>query len=168
MVIARTNLILITFLLSFLLVPGLAADVERWGVFEAEFRGPSEGNPFVEVELSAVFSHGGRDIRAPGFYDGGGVYRIRFMPDEVGEWTYTTESNRSELSGKTGSFNCAKPRAGNRGPVGVRDTFHFAYADGTPFFPFGTTAYAWIHQGDELEAQTLATLKTAGFNKIRM
>ena len=40
----------------------------------------------------------------------------------------------------------------------VRDTFHFAHADGTP-------CYAWAHQGDALEEQTLETLKTAGFNK---
>ena len=166
--ILKASAIPVILLLSFGLAPCLAAGMERWGVFEAEFRGPSSGNPFVDVTISAVFAHGGREIRAPGFYDGDGIYRIRFMPDELGEWTYTTESNRSELSGKTGAFACSNPPAGNHGPVRVRDTFHFAYADGTPFFPFGTTAYAWIHQGVELEAQTLATLKTAGFNKIRM
>ncbi len=32
----------------------------------------------------------------------------------------------------------------------------------------GTTCYAWTHQGDELEEQTLKTLKTAPFNKLRM
>ncbi|MCP5112920.1 MAG: DUF5060 domain-containing protein [bacterium] len=85
-------------LVFILAAPGLAVDVERWGVFEAEFRGPAGGNPFVEVELSAVFTHRDRQIRAPGFYDGDGSYRIRLMPDELGEWTYTTESNRSELS----------------------------------------------------------------------
>ena len=50
----------------------------------------------------------------------------------------------------------------------VRNTFHFAYADGTPYFPIGTTCYAWTHQGDELEEQTLATLKAGPFNKMRM
>ena len=60
------------------------------------------------------------------------------------------------------------PSAGNHGPVRVRTTFHFAYADGTPYFPIGTTCYAWTHQGDALEEQTLATLKHAPFNKMRM
>jgi len=45
---------------------------------------------------------------------------------------------------------------------------HFAYADGTPYFPFGTTCYAWAHQGDAMEEETLATLRTSPFNKIRM
>jgi len=155
-------------LISSLAAPTFAADVERWGIFEAEFLGPSGGNPFVEVEMSAVFTRGDRQIRTRGFYDGGGVYRVRFMPDELGEWSYTTEGNRPELNGKSGSFNCTPPSEGNHGPVRVRDTYHFAYPGGEPFFPFGTTAYAWTHQGDELEAQTLATLKASGFNKIRM
>ncbi len=36
------------------------------------------------------------------------------------------------LNGKSGAFECVPPEAGNRGPVSVRDGFHFAYADGTP------------------------------------
>ena len=54
------------------------------------------------------------------------------------------------------------------GPVGVRDTYHFAYADGTPYHQVGTTCYAWAHQGDQLEEQTLEALAAAPFNKIRM
>ena len=50
----------------------------------------------------------------------------------------------------------------------VRDTFHFAYEDGTPHFSVGTTCYVWNHQGDALEEQTLETLETAPFNKMRM
>ncbi len=50
----------------------------------------------------------------------------------------------------------------------VRNRYHFAHADGTPFFPFGTTCYAWTHQTPELQARTLETLRTAGFNKMRM
>jgi hypothetical protein len=50
----------------------------------------------------------------------------------------------------------------------VHNTFHFAYADGTPFFQVGTTCYAWVHQGDDLEGETLNTLCRSPFNKIRM
>ena len=32
----------------------------------------------------------------------------------------------------------------------VKDTFNFAYADGKPHYSFGTTCYAWVHQGDSL------------------
>jgi hypothetical protein len=146
----------------------MSTSVEQWGLFEASLQGPSEGNPFVDVELSAEFNCGDKKVNVPGFYDGDGIYRVRFMPEEQGEWTYSTQSNAKELNNQSGAFVCAAPAADNHGPVRVRDTFHFAYADGTPYFPFGTTCYAWVHQGDALEEQTLETLKTAAFNKMRM
>ncbi len=143
-------------------------EIEQWGVHEASFRGTADGNPFLDVKFSGRFTNGDRTVEADGFYDGDGMYRIRFMPDRLGVWKYRTKSNQPALEGKTGEFACVKPAAGNHGPVQVRGMYQFGYADGTPYFPFGTTCYAWIHQGDALEAQTLATLKASPFNKIRM
>ena len=142
--------------------------VERWGLFEVQFSGPSSGAPYVEVKFGADFRLEHRTVPVDGFYDGNGEYRVRFSPDAEGEWTFTTRSNRPELNGKTGSFVCAAAPASNHGPVVVRKTWHFGYADGTPYLPYGTTCYAWTHQGDELEEQTLSTLKQSPFNKIRM
>jgi Domain of unknown function (DUF5060)/Protein of unknown function (DUF4038)/Domain of unknown function (DUF5605) len=140
----------------------------RWEVFELTLAGPSSGNPFTEVQLTATFAMGHRAILVDGFYDGGGNYKIRFMPDAEGEWSYTTASTALDLSGKTGRFTCIAALAGVHGPVIVRNTHHFAYADGTPYFPFGTTCYAWVHQSEDLQQQTLKTLRTGPFNKIRM
>ena len=144
------------------------ATVERWGVYEMALQAPEVGNPFVEVQLKGRFRYAHREMLVDGFYDGGGSYRLRFMPDKLGEWSVLTESNQKELAGQEDTFTCTPPEPGNHGPVVVRDTFHFAYADGTPYFPFGSTCYAWVHQGDELEAQTLRTLTESPFNKIRM
>jgi hypothetical protein len=148
--------------------PLRAGDVEQWGLFEVALKGPTIGNPFVDVELSATFTQGDRKLRVSGFYDGDGTYRVRFMPPTQGEWAYATASNKPELDGRGGKFTVGKPSPGNRGPVRVRNTYHFAYADGTPHYSVGTTCYAWVHQGDKLEEQTLATLKQSPFNKIRM
>ncbi|WFU11526.1 DUF5060 domain-containing protein (plasmid) [Rhizobium sp. CB3090] len=145
-----------------------SATVEKWGVFEAAFNGPSGGNPYLDVAFDAVFSQNSREIRVPGFYDGDGVYRVRFMPDNEGEWFFRTRSKTADLNGKTGSFVATKPSESNHGPVHVRNKFHFAYADGKPFLSFGTTCYAWTHQPLEMQAQTLETLKKSRFNKIRM
>lgn len=145
-----------------------AENVEKWGLFETSFDGPSGGNPYLEVSFDAVFSHKGRDVRVPGFYDGDGIYRLRFMPETEGEWTFRTRSATAKLDGQTGSLTCIAPSKGNRGPVRVRNKFHFAYADGTPFLSFGTTCYAWTHQPLAEQEKTLATLETSGFNKIRM
>ncbi|WP_342479968.1 DUF5060 domain-containing protein [Paenibacillus sp. FSL L8-0340] len=143
-------------------------EAERWGLFELELNGPCSGNPFVDVDLTAEFKYNNRVLRPDGFYDGEGRYKVRFMPDTVGTWTYRTRSNIAELNGISGEFVCVEAGEGNHGPVRVSNQYHFAYADGSPHFSFGTTCYAWTHQREELQEQTLATLKSGPFNKIRM
>lgn len=59
-------------------------------------------------------------------------------------------------------------RAAIAGQVRVADTYHFAYADGTPYRELGTTSYAWQHQPEARCTQTLRTLPASPFNKIRM
>lgn len=142
--------------------------VARWDHFEIDLLGPSAGNPFLDVTLSATFRYQHRSISVDGFYDGGGSYKIRFMPDEIGDWSWTTTSSASALDGKSGVFHCAPPEKGNRGPVAVRDSFHFGYADGTPYVECGTTCYAWAFQAQSTQQQTVATLAASPFNKIRM
>lgn len=143
--------------------------VEQWGRFEDTFKGPSSGNPFMEVEVKADFwQPGGNDtIRVSGFYDGGGRYVIRFMPSVSGTWKYRTMSNVPALSGKSGSLQCT-PAVENRGPVKVKGVHGFQFADGTAYYPLGTTAYAWVHMPEGIQEQTLASLDAAKFNKLRM
>jgi pectin methylesterase-like acyl-CoA thioesterase len=145
-----------------------ADPVEQWGTAEIELAGPAEGNPFVDVELSATFKQGSRSVQVTGFYDGDGRYKLRFMPDAIGTWEYETRSNRSALSGKTGKVQAIPPKPGNRGPVRVRNTWHFAYADGTPYWQVGTTSYAWTSQPAAMQELTLRTLAASPFNKMRM
>jgi hypothetical protein len=142
---------------------------EQWGITELTIEGPSHGNPFTDVELSAEFtSKGSRPVTAGGFYDGDGTYRIRFQPPGAGTWAYVTTSTARSLDGLRGTVDVRPPGPGNHGPVEVADRFHFAYRDGTRFLPIGTTAYAWTHQSAALEEQTLATLAGSPFRKLRM
>ncbi|UJF35612.1 DUF5060 domain-containing protein [Paenibacillus hexagrammi] len=144
-------------------------EVEQWGQFELTLDGPSAGNPFQEVRLSAQFQYKNLIVEPDGFYDGNGIYRIRFMPDRPGVWRYVTRSNISELDGHDGEFVCIQAAEGNHGPVRVKHSYLFAYEDGTPYMPFGTTCYHWTHHGnEELEELTLQTLKDSPFNKVRM
>lgn len=165
MTLPRRLLCLLSFVLC-LIAPARA--VEKWDVFEVTLAGPADGNPFVDVELSARFTQGDRQVTATGFYDGAGVYKVRFMPDAEGAWSYETASNRPELTGRTGEFAVTAPSPRNHGPVRVAHTFHFAYADGTPYRQIGTTSYMWAHQPDAQQELTLQTLATAPFNKVRM
>ena len=142
---------------------------EQWGVFEISLAGPQVANPFTDIDVEATFSH--REHRAVsvcGFYDGDGVYRVRFQPPAAGEWSFETHSNASVLDGMRGAFHASAPSEGNHGPVQVADTFHFAYRDGTRYLPLGTTAYAWTHQLDALQEKTVRTLAGGPFRKVRM
>jgi hypothetical protein len=142
--------------------------VSQWDIFEFSASGPSDGNPFIDVTFQASFILGNRRVSVPGFYDGDGTYRVRFCPDTQGDWRFETSSNFDELDGLEGAFSVSGPREGNHGPVRVRNRYHFAHADGTPFLSFGTTCYAWTHQPEAMQAETLDTLGRTGFNKIRM
>lgn len=140
--------------------------VERWGCFELSLPAAVQGNPF-EVALTATFTCGAESQTVRGFYDGDGVFKVRFMPGSEGEWSYVTASRVPALNRRRGSFVCAAPSEGNHGPV-EPDGRHFRYADGTRYYPVGTTAYDWMHVGDEAAARTVASMLASGFNKLRM
>jgi len=161
-------IIIMTIFISCSFEQGKLSEIEKWDFFELKLKGPQNGNPFKEVELKAIFRNANRERQVKGFYDGNGIYRIRFMPQDKGVWDYKTISNVRKLSDQTGKFSCVESAAENHGPVEVTDTYHFQYADGTPYYQVGTTCYTWIHQGDSLEEVTLETLSKAPFNKLRM
>src|ERR1700761_3398883 len=94
-----------------------AKDVERWGVYELSLPGPAAGNPYLDIHVGAHFRYAHRTIDVEGFYDGDGAYRVRFMPDEIGNWTYATFSNAAALDNRTGAFTVTTPSPGNHGPV---------------------------------------------------
>lgn len=142
--------------------------IEKWDFFEYSLAYQSSGNPFLDVILEVSFTHQNYQVQVSGFYDGNGVFKVRFMPGQEGQWRFVTRSNILDLDGQHGEFLCVAPSVNNHGPVRVFNKVNFAYDDGTPYIPVGTTCYVWNHQGDELEEQTLETLRRSPFNKIRM
>jgi hypothetical protein len=148
--------------------PDTLHQVEQWGVCDLNFNSPSDGNPYLDNEISATFTNGDISVDVPGFYDGSGNYKIRFSPNKTGVWKYVTKSNVSGLSNQKGSFECVAPGPDNHGPVQVTNTHYLQYEDGTPYFAIGTTAYQWTSVSQTIQEQTLQTLAKAPFNKIRM
>ena len=61
------------------------SQIEKWGVFETAVNGKSEGNPFLDHEITGTFTGEHETVKVNGFYDGEGVYRVRFMPSYEGE-----------------------------------------------------------------------------------
>lgn len=140
--------------------------VERWGLCEVSVKGPADKNPFTDYQIQGVFSGKNESVTVDGFYDGDGVYKVRFMPSFEGEYTFCISSNFLQESCE-GKFNVIPAGEGNHGPIRVANTYHFAYEDGTPYYSIGTTCYVWNLQSDERIAETLETLKSSSFNKIR-
>ena len=168
------NLFSAAILLILLLSPNLFAApdpslvaVQQWDIYEIKLNGPTTGNPFLDIQFSATFTNDTKTIEVPGFYDGTGIYRARFMPDQTGPWHYTTHANTPSLDKQTGALTVTPPTQNNHGPVHVANTYHFAYADGTPYYPVGTTTYNWLQAPTDWQNQTIQTLSTAPFNKLR-
>ncbi len=153
--------------------------VERWGIYEVALTAPvPEGkNPF-DVQLSAQLC-GPDTLTVEGFYDGGDQWKVRFMPSQEGEWSYTVQTELETLNLKYGTFQCIAPAEGNHGPVQVDSTgLNFCYADGSRYWAIGTTSYDWMHASSDpsvimadpgltMQQQTLKSLSETGFTKIR-
>ena len=148
------------------MMDGVAREVERWGVFEWSCHGPAQGNPFVDQWVRAEFEGTGERVTVEGFYDGDGVYRVRFMPSFEGTYRYRVSAS-FDIAEPAGAFTALPATRGNHGPVRVRDTWHFAYEDGAPYVSLGTTCYAWAMQDDAQIDATLDVLAASPFNKLR-
>lgn len=136
--------------------------MRQYETFELVFSGEPLTESWAQIDLTATFSCGNTVRTVPGFYDGEGRYIVRFLPEQAGIWHWKV---RGRIQAE-GEEVCDVAHKG-RGLIRAVDT-HFEYEDGALFIPFGTTVYALAHQDDDLVEQTLETLKTAPFNKLRL
>ena len=118
-------------------------------------------DPYNDVELNLTLTDGNVTYTVPGFWDGGRIWRVRFVCPTEGTWRYTTSANVEGdhgLHGVTNTFECTKYSGDldiyKHGFVTTSyDKKYFTYADGTPFFYLGDT-----HWG--LGRETLDMVKT--------
>lgn len=129
----------------------MATTVPEWTVFETVSQGERAYlDPLWDVELSVAFtSPSGRTLHAPAFWDGGQTWRIRFCPDETGDWRWQSTCSVASDSGlhcRTGTFTCVAADGDNplsrHGALRVSaDGCRLEHADGTPFFWLADTAW---------------------------
>lgn len=130
--------------------------------FELTYTLPEPKGSYVDINLTAVFEHDGCETTVKGFYDGDGVYKLRYLPLKAGLYRVSVGGIVSD------SFEIECQPADEQGRGAVRaDGFHFKYDSGKPYYPFGTTVYALAHQPDELVERTLRSLEASPFNKVR-
>lgn len=130
---------------------GGAPNTSKWGRIEIVFESSTEyDNPLQEVALQVVFTAPfGSVHNVMGFWDGGQTWRVRFCPDDEGEWSYATfcsDAENTGLQNREGSFTCGPSESSSdfdiHGPVALSsDNRHFVHADETPFFWMADTAW---------------------------
>jgi hypothetical protein len=130
---------------------------------ELTFAGAAPTGSQVAVDVSAKITGPEGTKTVKGFYAGDDTYKVRFLPEAAGTYTYSVTG----VVAAEGTVEVKEAREGHHGVVRA-DGLHFTHQDGKNFAGFGTTVYALAHQSDELMDQTIATLKEAPFNKVRM
>jgi len=117
----------------------LGQSVERFGVFELSLTSiTTYTNPYVDVSVTATFVGPSDTKTIPAFWDGGKTWRVRFSPDAVGSWSYSTSSSDSKLK-KSGTFSCVASQRHGAIESMPQTPLHFQHEDGAPFWWFGET-----------------------------
>ena len=79
-----------------------------WELQEIELRASGRyRNPYVQVETWVDLKGPDFSKRVYGFWDGGDLFRVRFVATSPGEWRWTSGSNQpadSGLNGRSGAF----------------------------------------------------------------
>jgi hypothetical protein len=148
------------------------AAVPRWEMHEFELHGRCHvGNPFRDAALVGEFTApSSKRITVEGFHDGGDTWRLRFAPDEEGEWRYLLRGEGVELF-ESGQLRCVAPKDHGFIRIHPENLYAFAYADGTAFFPMGDTCYGLFDDSPitpELRRSYLETRRRQHFNFVRM
>lgn len=95
------------FTLPFAIAQTVKTEVKKWNLFEVKI--PNDNtyqNPFTDVELNVkIICPDGKVLNHFGFYDGNHTWKIRFSPDEIGNWRYKAHFSDNSISTE-GIFKC--------------------------------------------------------------
>jgi hypothetical protein len=89
----------------------------------------------------------GASQERPAFWDGGKIWKVRFAPDAVGDWTWRARcAADAGLDGQLGAFTCTPYQGDNpfyrHGPLQVAANGRYlVHHDGTPYFWLVDTAW---------------------------
>jgi hypothetical protein len=128
--------------------------------------------PYADVFLDAqLTSPSGRQVTMPGFYDGDSTWRIRFNPDEVGQWRMKTVTRLADPGLNQETTFTVSPNE-SRGFVKTTPgkNWGFAYENGEPIFVFGDTFYnAFGMAYNDIDVVPFLERRAAqGFNMVRI
>lgn len=159
---------------------GQIGTFEKWSKVEIDLTGPEsegmseEANPFKILVDVTFTGPEGQAYTVPAFYAGdgntgldGNVWRVRFAPDAVGDWSFTTESDEPMLNQLSGAFGVT--------PVDRCESYEYEPGSlpdlscvgmltytGEPFLKYSEGPY-WLKGGADEPEDFLAPEETVGF-----
>jgi hypothetical protein len=120
-----------------------SGEMKKWHNITVTFDGPNTGetadpNPFRQYRLEVTFVNGNRRYVVPGYYaadgnaaqtgsDAGNKWRVHFVPDEEGRWSYTASFRAGPDIALSNDPTAGSPIAFD----GVKGTFTVAPTDKT-------------------------------------
>lgn len=151
--------------------------VETYDFLEVTVRRekPDLKNPFLDARVDGSFVKAGGGARraVEGFCDSadGSLYRIRFMPDSAGEYSYTVTYHEGQIDTiHTGTFKAVA--SARKGPLRVDPKYpwHFIWeGTGEHYFFNGTTAFWLMGWRDEHVIQNcIDRLHRLKINRLRV
>ncbi|MEM9831645.1 MAG: DUF4038 domain-containing protein [Bacteroidota bacterium] len=141
------------------------ASAIQWTPYEIAFTSHvTYPNPLYDVTgfYAEFTSPTGQKKKIYGFWNGGTDWRIRFMPDELGNWHYQTvcsDASNAGLHWQTETFECVS----NHSPLPIhqhgaiihqKGDYHLSHTDGTPFLWIGCTAWNGLLKSTDQEWDT--------------
>lgn len=132
---------------------------------------PGVANPYRDARLTGTFvSPSEKSISVEGFYCGEDRWKLRFVPEEQGEYRYTLRGEGTAVF-QEGRLMASSPREKGFIRIHPQNPYAFAYSDGTAFFPMGDTCYGLYDDTPvtpELRRLYLDTRRAQHFNFVRM
>ena len=126
-------------------------EVHAWELQEITFQAAKEhASPYIDVTMWVDLTGPGFSRRVYGFWDGGRIFKVRFVATAPGQWAWVSGSNQADdggLNGGRGTLTAVpwsetekRANPNRRGFVRATANGHaLQYADGTPFFLLGDT-----------------------------
>lgn len=128
-----------------------SGEVHVWETQEITFQASQDyANPYADVDVWIELEGPGFAKRVYGFWDGGRMFKVRFVTTAPGDWKWRSASNQSADAGLNGGGGKLRAVAwtgaelaenpNRRGFVRADASGHaLKYADGAPFFMIGDT-----------------------------
>ncbi len=148
----------------------------QWDVFDLAFQVEAIPEHPIDVIFSATLTHASTSMEVPGFFDGEGVFVIRFTPPTAGPWRYATKSSIDALNGHRGEIAVQQAHPDRKGGIVVNPASprEFSYQNGDPYYPIAFEV-DWLFALDAENSVGIPRTRTfvddlvnAGFNQVVM